>query len=247
MTDKTSLGDRMKEYEWVTKSYIMRRTPTIIRVDGNAFHKFTKRLSVDLDPTESYGPGHKFHASMINAAFAVFANMQNCVFAYTQSDEISFLLRDWDKHETQQWFGGGLQKMASIAAGMTTAKFIHSFNNEFDFYPHVWFDARVFNLPYYEVDNYFIWRQQDATRNAIQMIARKHFSHKELIGKSGSEIQEMLFHKYDCNFNDYATWKRRGTAIYKDNDGMIKIDEEIPIFTKDREYITRHLIANDEQ
>ena len=246
MGDKTSLGDRMKEYEAVTRGYVMRRTPTIIRVDGNAFHSFTKQITPALDRTEAYGPGQKYHDTMVNTAYAVFARMQNCVFAYTQSDEISFLLRDWDKHETQQWFGGGIQKMASIAAGMTTSKFIHECKENLYFYPDVWFDARVFNLPYYEVDNYFIWRQQDATRNAIQMIARKHFSHKELLGKSSSEMQEMLFHKCDCNFNDYATWKRRGTCIYKDVDGMITVDEEIPIFTKDRKYINKHLVVEDE-
>ena len=246
--DKTSLGDRMKAYEGVSKMHLLRRTPVIIRVDGKAFHTFTKMITEQNDPSSSYGPSEKFHTCMMDTAFVLCSRIQNCVMAYTQSDDISLLLKDWTKIETDQWFGGNVQKIASVSASIATAYFNYAWDAQF---PEVsadlaLFDARVFNIPKEDVVNYFIWRQQDATRNSINFIGRKHFSHKQMHGKSTSEIQEMLFHEHDCNWNDYATWKRRGSCVIKKdtyNTGnfvpesfWIK-DETIPIFTQEREYI----------
>ena len=185
---------------------------------------------------------------MMGIAYTMIGNMQNCMVAYTQSDEISFLLKDWTNIETSQWFDGNLQKLASVSASMATAYFNHAWPG---FFPDIittpaLFDARAFNLPREEVVNYFIWRQQDATRNSIQFIGRKHFSHKELHGKSNEQIQEMLWSEHDCNWNDYAVWKRRGACVYRqggeDSRGAsVMTDNEIPVFTQDRSYIGRFI------
>ena len=105
------------------------------------------------------------------------------------------------------------------------------------------FDARAFNIPESEVCNYFIWRQQDATRNAIQMLGQAHFSHKELNGKSCNDIQDMLFTQCGINFNDMPVEFKRGVCACK-NDSF-RIDENIPIFTQDREYIERFVWVGD--
>ncbi len=261
---KDNLGDRMKGYERVYNYKLVRRTPVIIRVDGKAFHTVTKVITAEIDPTEAYGPGEMLHRVMMQTALNMCKNMQNCVLAYTQSDEISFLLRDWDKHETEQWFDGTIQKIASISASMATICFSDAWAFIFGGRPkNAMFDARAYNVPKEDVENYFIWRQKDATRNSIQMIARKHFSHKELHGKNGNQIQEMLWSEHDCNWNDYLTWKKRGAAIYRKSDeyeyegNPLKdaefvyrerwyMDDNMPILTEDRDYIRRHLEPKDE-
>ena len=118
------------------------------------------------------------------------------------------------------------------------------------------FDSRVFTIPKEEVCNYMIWRQQDATRNSIQSVGQANFSQKELHGQSCNNIQDMLMTQKGINWNDYATTLKRGSCCIKVDDGLTKYDEagnicgytqrskwvidnEIPIFTQDRNYIDK--------
>jgi len=249
--DKSSLGDRMKEYEATSQGNVLRRTPVIIRVDGKAFHTFTRCFRDDNAP-DPFSP--VMHRLMMNTARAMLMNTQCAQFVYTQSDEISILLRDWDKHETQQWFGGKLQKMISISAAQASAYFNFFLTREIGQLDYVGavplFDSRVFQLPMDEVANYFIWRQQDATRNSVQMLGRHYFSHKEMNGKNVSAVQDLLMCGHNVNWNNLDTWKKRGTCVLPsdtyDSGTFGIIDEEIPIFTKDRCYIEKHLIPGDE-
>ncbi len=250
MKQKGSLGGRIKGYEEVFKQKLIRRMPVIIRVDGKAFHTLTKIITPAMDASERVGPGIKLHRVMTNTAKSVAQDIQNCTFAYTQSDEISFLLRDWDTHETEQWFDGTVQKLVSIAASFTTGMFADAWYNEFGSHvTRAFFDARVFNLAKEEVANYFIWRQQDWTRNSVRMIGRKYFSHKQLEGKNNSEVQDMLMAEYGVNWNDYDVWKKRGACIVPNMmDGRgFHIDDEPPIFTKDRYYIEQHLDVEEDE
>lgn len=227
-----SLGDRMKGYEKVTRTSLIRKTPVIIRIDGKAFHTFTKRFDRPFS--------NVMNDLMVNTTSYLCRNIQNAVMGYTQSDEISILLNDWSELETQQWFGGGLQKIVSVSASMATGAFNTHYRSLFpDNKGEVdiaLFDSRAFNVPKEEVVNYFVWRQQDASRNSVQMLGRAYFSHKELHQKNNSDIQDMLMLQHNVNWNDIDTWKKRGTCVVK-TDGIWKPDYEIPIFTKDREYI----------
>ena len=115
------------------------------------------------------------------------------------------------------------------------------------------FYARCFSIPKEEVCNYFIWRQQDATRNSIQMVGQANFSHKELQNKSCDKIQDMLMTQKNINWNDFETVKKRGSCCTKTGKHSVvnmqtgeqverlvwEIDKEIPIFTQDRNYIER--------
>lgn len=118
------------------------------------------------------------------------------------------------------------------------------------------FDSRVFTIPKEEVCNYLIWRQQDATRNSIQSVGQANFSQKELHGKSCNNIQDMLMLQKSINWNDYSTTLKRGSCCIKIDDGITKYDEvgnicdyipsskwvidnEIPIFSQDRNYIEK--------
>jgi tRNA(His) 5'-end guanylyltransferase len=275
-TNKDSLGDRMKEfYENRSKTYLTRRTPVIIRLDGKAFHSFTKGFKRPYDEV--------FHEAMNNTMKYLCANIQGCKLGYTQSDEITLLLTDYTTLTTDAWFGYGVQKMCSIAASMATLMFNKYFRDainkkftgtieDFDHFKALsmardkgaMFDARCFNIPQEEVANCFIWRQQDATRNAIQMLGQTNFTHKELQGKSCSEIQDMLMLQKGINFNDMPAEFKRGVCCVKEEylleaptsevEELVRLhattprtrwvlDKEIPIFTQERDYIEKQFIV----
>lgn len=236
------LGERMKKYEFVTRNYLICKMPVIVRLDGKSFHTFTKGLERPYD--------NDFMKLMQGTALKLCTEVSGCKLAYTQSDEISLLLLDCDKNETQAWFQNNLSKIISITSSIATLEFnslienkMQFLNFNYKFSGKRWkalFDSRAFNLPKEEVCNYFIWRQQDATRNAIQSAGQSEFSQKELFGKKCNDIQEMLWSKKNINFNDYKTDFKRGCCIIKKDKKWI-IDTEIPIFTQNRDYIEKYL------
>lgn len=215
-----SLGDRMKAYELVSEWILPRRIPVILRIDGRAFHAYTRQHF-----GKNWSQG--FVDQMIAVAEAVASEMQGCDFAYCQSDEVSFLLTDYETIDVQPWFGYDARKMISISASIASGVFSRECNQ------NISFDSRTFSIPPDDVCNYFLWRQQDATRNAIQMAAREYYSHSELFGKNCDEMQEMLWSR-GVNFNDLPTHRKRGFCII---DGTLDI--KIPIFSQDRNYIER--------
>jgi len=222
----------MKGYENIPRTYLTRRMPCIIRIDGKAFHTFTRGLAKPWDPVLAQ--------VMWDTAVNLCMHIEGCQLAYIQSDEISLLLTDYAQHTTEAWFGKSIQKMTSVSASMATLYF----NRLYQSTSGALFDSRVFVLPKEEVCNYFVWRQQDATRNAIEALGRAHFSSKELHKVNCKQIQEKLFTEKGVNFNDMPTSYKRGTCVVKEKylkDGIERtrwgIDNEIPVFTADRQYI----------
>ena len=264
------LGTRMKEfYEGVPKTRLVRRMPVAIRLDGKAFHTFTRGFQKPFD--EVLG------RAMRGTMKYLCENIQGCVLGYTQSDEITLILVDYQNLNSCAWFDYEVQKMCSISASMATMAFNKFFIKEveewfsnqkpfttetirlYDLYhlkseTGAMFDARVFNIPKEEVCNLIYWRQLDATRNSIQMVGQANFSHKELQNKSCNMIQEMLFSEKGINWNDYPTYLKRGSCCIKTTiqnpnvdikDGAYPksiwmIDLDIPIFKGDgRQYIDK--------
>lgn len=227
------LGKRMKEYyESISKTKLMRRTPVAIRIDGKAFHTFTRGFEKPFDEV--------LIKSMQETMKYLCENIQGCVLGYTQSDEITLILVDYKNLNSSAWFDYEVQKMCSIAASMATMAFNKFFAEEVDAYnsnPNnsgiqanwyiaaklkgAMFDARVFNIPKEEVTNLIYWRQLDATRNSIQMVGQANFSHKELQNKSCNMIQDMLMTEKGINWNDFPTHQKRGSCCVK----MYQIDE----------------------
>jgi tRNA(His) guanylyltransferase len=216
---KDALGDRMKEfYEDRTRIKLPRRTYTIIRIDGKAFHTYTKGLERPFD---------QGLIEDMNATTAYLCkNIQGAKFGYVQSDEISLVLTDFDELGTHAWFDNNLQKMVSVAASMATSEFnrLRMMRDskdgaldirEISLFKMAQFDARAFQIPFIdEVENYFIWRQQDAVRNSISSVAQSLYSSKELHGVKTDQMQEMIFQK-GINWNDYDFRKKRGAVIGK--------------------------------
>jgi tRNA(His) 5'-end guanylyltransferase len=232
-----SLGDRMKgQYENRTRVMLPRRTYTILRADGKAFHTFTRRCEKPYD--------QRFVEAMDAAALALCREAQGSCLGYVQSDEISVLLTDFTTITTEAWFDGNLQKIVSVAASIVTAAFNYQYSDGHSDRSSAHFDCRAFTIPDpVEVENYFIWRQQDAVRNSIQGLAQSKFSQKQLHGLNTSALQEKLFQEHGINWNDTPTEQKRGRCcVYTTDDGW-NIDRDIPTFTQDREYLRRPIVA----
>ena len=206
---------------------------------------------------------------MQKTMLALCEQIQGCVLGYTQSDEITLVLVDYQRIESMAWFDNQVQKMCSVAASIATSAFEKALHEEIDelevdAQKYYWdnqlftqkeclekmhllidkkwkanFDARAFNIPIHEVINNLIWRQQDATRNSILSVAQSLYSHQELQGIGTKELQNKMLTEKNVNWNDYKTDEKRGIAAIKDNEGKWFIDELTPIFTEDRDYINR--------
>ncbi|WP_338743068.1 tRNA(His) guanylyltransferase Thg1 family protein [Actinomadura luteofluorescens] len=210
MSDTTALGDRMKAYEQATRMILPRRTYTVIRVDGRSFHSFLRHAERPFDDAVM--------AAMNAVAEALCAEMSGAVFAFTQSDECSVLLSDFAGTGTEPWFGGVIQKMASVAASTATVAFNDAYVPASGASPvsRATFDARVFTIPgQVDVANYFLWRQRDAVRNSISMAAQAHFSHKRLHKIGTGEMQELLWSEAGVNWNDYPAGSKRGRVTVR--------------------------------
>lgn len=231
--DTSALAKRMKQYEAVPKNTLTRRTPVIIRVDGRAFHTFTRGFKKPFDDV--------LMQAMQDTMKYLCENIQGCVLGYTQSDEITLILVDYKKLNSEAWFDYEAQKMCSIVASMATLEFNRSMKRravmfvnqkteeektrddiyrQFGVYSKAvnkgaMFDARVFNLPKEEVTNNIYWRQLDASRNSIQMVGQAYFSHKELQHKTCNQIQDMLMTQKGVNWNDLRTSYKRGSCCVR--------------------------------
>jgi len=269
------LGDRMKKfYENRTKQYLPRRTYTMIRIDGKAFHSYTRGLKRPFDDG--------LMNDMDETAIYLCKNIQGAKLAYVQSDEISILLTDFESFATDAWFDGNIQKIVSVSASMAAAKFnqlrwirfVNSkYNDTTEKVEWLWFmaaaklklgefDARTFTIPSRtEVSNYFVWRQQDATRNSISSLAQSLYSPKDLMGCGSNKLQEMC-HEKGTNWNDFDPKYKRGRLILKevfdtesdwktidtvdnpliDETGVFRshwVMYEPPVFTEDKEFLTK--------
>ena len=232
MPVRDDLGVRMKTfYEQIPKTKLMRRCPVALRIDGKAFHTFTRGFQKPFDEV--------LIKSMQETMKYLCENIQGCVLGYTQSDEITLILVDYKKLTSSAWFDYEVQKICSIAASMATMAFNKFFaNNVGDYctytyerednsheeYEHIlslaidkgaMFDCRCFNIPKEEVTNLIYWRQLDASRNSIQMVGQANFSHKELQNKSCNDIQDMLMIQKGINWNDLPTYQKRGSCCVK--------------------------------
>ncbi len=219
------LGNRMKRYESVPRTTLYSRTPVIIRIDGKAFHTFCHGAKKPYDD--------RIKEAMIETCQVLLKTVQNCKLIYTQSDEISLLLIDYEKLETSTWFDNDLQKITSVSASVATMAFNKKLAESYGKW--ALFDARVWNLPREEVTNYFIWRQQDCRRNSVSQVARSIFSHKHLHGKKTQEMKDMMLEKGTNWDTDIDAGYRNGFCISKDS------VVAAPLFKESREFVEQHI------
>jgi tRNA(His) 5'-end guanylyltransferase len=248
------LGTRMKTfYESAPKIHLMHRCPVAIRLDGRAFHTFTRGFQKPFDGI--------LMKSMQETMQYLCENIQGCVFGYTQSDEITLILVDYKNLTSTAWFDYKVQKVCSIAASMATMAFNKAFEKKvksfdlllayndygddteenrklLDIYNKAvnkgaMFDCRCFNIPKEEVANLIYWRQLDAMRNSVQATGQANFSHKELQGKSCVDIKEMLKEK-GVDWNSLPLEFQRGSCCVRN---AVAIKKEQVIFPSGKKMI----------
>jgi tRNA(His) 5'-end guanylyltransferase len=256
------LGDRMKrDYEDGTRYHLPRRTYLLVRVDGKSFHSYTRGCDRPFDLG--------LMADMDETAKALCENIDGARLAFVQSDEISVLVTDFATAQTEAWFDNNLQKVCSISASLATAHFNRARWRRLGAEPDrvACFDARVWTIPQrIEVYNYFLWRQQDATRNSVSMTAQAHLPHAALQGKSSGEMQEMLWSEKGVNWNDLPAGFKRGRAVeratvvrdvtYTDKrtdetrvqEGVTRHEWRViepPVFSQDRDWLLSRIPEGD--
>jgi tRNA(His) guanylyltransferase len=209
-------GDRMKVYEGLANPQLLPGAIVCARLDGRGFHAFTKHAQRPFSEV--------FHRMMVSVTRHLV--VESCAtVGYTQSDEISLA---WLDHP---FFDGNPQKMCStlaamasvdlnalsyITEGATIGEMVtrREVGSGLNWHSAPTYDCRAWIVPsIVEASNVFLWRQQDAARNSVQMAARHHFSHKACDGLSGKELQEKLFAEAQVNWNDYPSWCKRGTFV----------------------------------
>lgn len=201
-----NLNERMKLYEQQETGRRFRSLiPVIARLDGRSFHSFTKGLDKPFD--------YRLSNLMIEVTKFLVEETNACI-GYTQSDEISLVFYSGDI-ESQIYFDAKIFKMISVLAALATAQFNKwlpiYLPEKMDTAPV--FDCRVWSVPSKEeAANVLIWREQDAIRNSVSMAAQSYYSHKQLHGKSSSNMLDMLLHK-DVNWHDYPAFFKRGVYV----------------------------------
>ena len=233
--DNTALAKRMKKYyEEVPKTRLIRRMPVCIRLDGKAFHTFLKGFKKPFDDI--------FIKTMQDTMRYLCQNIQGCVLGYSQSDEISLILIDYQKLTTSAWFDYNVQKICSVSSSMATLAFNKLLKNNVDEYRFskwdgilkyedgeneyiktllravdegAMFDSRCFNIPKEDVANLIFWRQFDASNNSVQMVGQAYFTQEELNNKNTNQIQDMLMTQKGINWNDYPIYQKRGSCCIK--------------------------------
>ena len=230
---KDELGNRMKEYERVSEKYLTRRMPVCVRLDGVSFHSYTRGLKRPFDRI--------LVKAMQETMKYLCKNIPGCVLGFTQSDEISLIIVDYQRLKTKSWFDNKQNKLESVIASMCTMAFNKAFEkivNEFtdsvtalqdwdaeEKYLHVlakaidkgaYFDCRAFNVPKEDVTNYIYWRQFDCMKNSVSMVGQDNFSHKELQHKNRNDIKEMLLAK-GIDWNELPLHLQRGSCCIKEN------------------------------
>lgn len=216
-------------YEAAAKFILPMRLPVLMRLDGKAFHTWTKNLDKPFDDG--------FIKAMSETALYLCEEIHTAQFAYIQSDEISVLLHNYKRLKTRPFFDNEVQKMASVSAGMASAFFTLASGRI------AVFDSRVSAYPESEVVNYFIWRQKDAERNSVQMLARSLFGQRELSGKKQSDLHEMM-HGRGINWSHLPAHKKRGFGVVRMENGWM-MDWEIPVFSQNRNYVGKLLACEE--
>lgn len=268
--DTSELAKRMKKYEAVSKNVLMKKAPVILRLDGRAFHTFTRNFVKPFD---------QLLMEVMQATMKYLCeNIQGCVIGYTQSDEITLVLTDYKKLTSEAWFDYEVQKMCSIAASMATLEFNRQMQqrvelaeeHEAEIYKKsldkgATFDCRAFNVPKEEVANNLYWRQLDAMRNSIQMLGQANFRHKELQHKNCRQIKEMLLTQKGLSWDDLPSQFQRGSCCIKGTydfeefydletlsvePGTVRmhwvIDKDIPVFKDEgREYVNSRVYIGE--
>ena len=217
-----NLKEKCEFYRSLTDYKLMPNSYVLAMVDGHCFSKMIKnKFDKPFDDM--------FIKMMNETAKYLCENIQGAKFAYTQSDEISILITDFDTPMTDSFFGFRLCKMQSLIAAMATAKFnqiyvklvndYKGFNlKKFDMkeYPTYTFDCKVWTVPNAnDAYAWFLYRQTDCIKNSKAQTAQAYLSHKSLVGLTSDEMIIKLKDEKGIDWNKFENDKKYGRVIKK--------------------------------
>ena len=241
MAHYSDFDKRMKRYEEVTDIKLMRRCPAVIRIDGSSFHVFTKGMKRPFDDI--------FRKTMQDTMMGLCKEIPGCVFGYTQSDEITLILVDYQSLEAEAWFDYRVSKLISISASKAARLFNKFFmdnvaemadDETFKRYSKKFnkadMDARVFNIPVDDVVNNVLWRQKDAAKNSIASVAQSLYPQKELNGIKSKDLKVKILTEKGIDWDAMKPEYKWGTACRR-VDGKWTIDYDMPMLSDDRDYL----------
>lgn len=249
-----SLHERIESYYDVWKAVLPPRMPIVIRCDGRAFSKLTRRCEKPYDEVV---------AQAMDEASVELCRQSGAVLGYTQSDEVTVLLTPYRRFDTQPWFGGEVEKLCSIAASIMSDEFaIYAGSYLRDrnvdsrlnvtFSQRVTFDARVAVVPRDDVHNVFVDRQQDGRRNAILNSAQHQYGKKKIHGMSCAVLEARLRRDGATKtLNDAG--HMNGRVIHAVPDIVNGVQrtawhvEPAPDFKVDRDYFNKYVWPVDEE
>ncbi len=255
--DTTTLGDRIKNYENSCDTNIIGRLPIIIRADGKNFSRWTKAAKFvkpfDKDLLEA----------MAHAMRTTAEKIDGCKFAFTQSDEITFVLRNDQSLESTPWFGNRVQKICSVVASMISVHFNRWYGTAL---APDYFDTRVFAVPNItEAINSIVWRQNDAVKNSVSAacyyevakVTGKKTARKLMHKLNRKQQQELLFKQTGINWNDYPIKFKRGVGCSRVERIVTingedcqrsawEVEYELPTFAKEQQYLKDILRVEEE-
>ena len=229
---KDSLGDRMKAYEDQSEVIMPMDKVNVIRLDGRAFHTYTKNMKRPFD--------EKLSSAMKATLKFLCENIPTVCFGYTQSDEITLVLKtDKVNGEYNPWFGNRLQKILTTAVSLCTFEFNRLMYDERR--PKMaTFDGRVIvGIDYVEAANNVFWRQLDAKRNSVSSFAQANFPHKELQGLKWDSLKEKLRVEAGIVWEDQCAYEKWGVVCKRNEKGSRgwMLDEDTPLLNSDWSYI----------
>ncbi|WP_210498203.1 tRNA(His) guanylyltransferase Thg1 family protein [Vibrio crassostreae] len=238
--DKTSLGDRIKLYEAATDQFIIPHLPVVVRLDGRSFSTFTKGFNRPFDTD--------FREAMIEVA-KYLVQETHAKIAYTQSDEIT-LIYSTNSPKQRVFFEGRVQKICSVFAGLAASRFLlevqKRWSHKLEGSPLPTFDCRAFYTPNeIEAYNAILWREQDATKNSIQMAARAEFTHGECKNLNTKQLQAKLLKERDINWNNYTSGEKRGTYIRKEKVERVLSSERLALIPEDKRPVGGKVMRNE--
>ena len=213
-----TLKDKCEFYRSLTDYKLMPNSYVLAMVDGHCFSKLIKnKFDKPFDDM--------FIKMMNETAKYLCENIQGAKFAYTQSDEISILITDFDTPMTDSFFSFRLCKMQSLIAAMATAKFnqmyaklANGYPDKFNMkeYPTCTFDCKVWTVPNAnDAYAWFLYRQTDCIKNSKAQTAQAYLSHKSLVGLTSDEMIIKLKDEKDIDWNQFENGKKYGRVIKK--------------------------------
>ena len=217
-----NLKEKCEYYRSLTDYKLMPNSYVLAMVDGHCFSKLIKnKFDKPFDDL--------FIKMMNETAKYLCEQVQGVKFAYTQSDEISLLITDFETPTTDSYFSFRLCKMQSLIAAMATAKFNQMYAKlandykgfglkKFDMkeYPTCTFDCKVWTVPNAnDAYAWFLYRQTDCIKNSKAQTAQAYLSHKELVGLTADEMIAKLKNEENIDWYDYENGKKYGRLIKK--------------------------------